>query len=194
MDIEVNTLLAASLEALIHQLIYVLNVYPSDSFAKCTFLGIVGQRNRHSGVVDYISNCIRVAVPLLRQSGVVVVVVGQERIVLRLHILGGNELTIALLEARLRDLILAVHALERRKKKEASFQIQVIPASSSECQELIHGMTNGQWYQVNHHTNDSSSSQAENDEDAEASSSTGGRSIRPIYDNGGISLHATIYP
>jgi hypothetical protein len=192
MDIEVNTLLAASLEALIHQLIYVLNVYPSDSFAKCTFLGIVGQRNRHSGVVDYISNCIRVAVPLLRQNGVVVVVVGQERIVLRLTILGSSELTIALLEARLRDLILAVHALERRKKQDGSFQIQLIPSSSSECRELIHGMTNGQWYQVNNPTNDSSSSsQAGNDESGAESN---GRSIRPIYHSGGLSLHATVPP
>lgn len=192
MDVEVNALLAASLEALIHQLIYVLNVYPSDSFAKCTFLGIVGQRNRHSGVVDYISKCIRVAVPLLRHNGVIVIVVGQERIVLRLPILGGNQVTIALLEARLRDLILSVHALERRKEKEESFQIQVIP--SSECQELIHGMTTGQWYQVNNNKTDSSSSQTDTDAETTLSPSTGGRSIRPIYDHGGLSLHATIAP
>mmetsp|Transcript_5832 Transcript_5832/g.9689 ORF Transcript_5832/g.9689 Transcript_5832/m.9689 type:complete len:195 (-) Transcript_5832:553-1137(-) len=185
MDVEVNALLAASLEALIHQLIYAWNVYPSDSFANCTFLGIVGgQRNRHSSVVAYISNCVHVAVPVLRDRGVVVVVVGHERIVLQLLSLeeqndahqGDDDLFIvknmALLESRLRDLILSVHALERRKKKQECFQIQLIP-SSSDCQELVQGMTNGQWYQVN--------------KDDPSSSNKG--MIRPIFGSGGIALH-----
>jgi hypothetical protein len=161
-DAETTSLLAASLEAFLHQLVFAMNVYPSDSFTKSTFLGIVGQTNRHSGVVDYISQCIHVAVPvLLGGSGSqMIVIVGKERFVLTIRLMQSSRL----MESRLRDLILSVHAMERRKEKHDSFQIQLLPVTD-DCPELIRGMSDGQWYQVNN--------QACTQE---------GRRIRPIHD------------
>ena len=151
----VSSLASAALEAFIHQLVYVGNVYPLDSFMKSTFLGIVGYVNRHSGVVDYISQCIRVAVPVLLtgSGGQVIVHVGRERFILTMSIHSQMLLTeesgpaLRLLESRFRDLILSVHAMERRREKHDSFQIQLRPVR--DCEELVRGISEGNWYQIN---------------------------------------------
>lgn len=166
----ISSLASAALEAFLHQLLYVGNVYPLDSFTKSTFLGIVGYANRHSGVVDYISQCVRVAVPVLLSGsgGQMIVLVGKEHFILTMRINSQSMATeeggptLRLLESRFRDLILSVHAMERRREKHDSFQIQLRPVR--DCEELVRGISEGKWYQVN---------QEPRDNDAV---------IRPIYD------------
>lgn len=180
--VQLKALLAATLEASIHQLVYVLNVYPSSSFTKCIFLGIVGQRNQHKGVVNYISNCIRMALPLLRHDtgAAVVVQAGSERAILRLNLDGDG--TVTSIESRLRSLILKVHGMKQNKKKEQSFCIQLLP-SSTDCQEVIYGLETNQWKQISHTNQQQSQSLA-----------TSSSKVRPIYACGGISLHSTCPP
>ena len=173
-----TSLASAALEAFLHQLIYVGNVYPLDSFTKSTFLGIVGYTNRHSGVVDYISQCIRVAVPVLLtgSGGQMIVLVGKEHFVLTMRINSqtpeqeppGPTATCALrlLESRFRDLILSVHAMERRREKNETFQIHLRPVH--DCEELVRGISEGKWYQIN--------------QDPNSSENNNNGMIRPIYD------------
>lgn len=140
--------MSAALEAFLHQLVYMTNVYPSDSFSKAVFLGIVGYTNRHVGVVEYISQCVQVAVPVLLKGGEMVVsIIGEtiERFVIRIS--GASEQPVRTLESRLRDLILSVHAQQRRKEKKDSFQVQLKPTAEN-CPDLVRGMSEGKWYQV----------------------------------------------
>ena len=165
-DAEFSSLVAASLEAFLHQLVFVMNVYPSDSFSKSTFLGIVGQTNRHPGVVDYISRCIDVAVPVLLGGGQMIVMIGEDRFVLTMRIHPGQhqQQSGRLWESRLRDLILSVQSMERRKENCDSFQVLLRPVD--DCQELVQAMSKGQWYQIN-----------------ELPELDDGRRIRPLFDS-----------
>lgn len=151
-DTEFSSLVAASLEAFLHQLVFVMNVYPSDSFSKSTFLGIVGRTNRHPGVVDYISRCIDVAVPVLLGGGQMIVMICEDRFVLTMRIIPGQQQSLQFdcrqWESRLRDLILSVHSMERNKENCCdSFQVLLRPAD--DCHELVQAMSKGQWYQIN---------------------------------------------
>lgn len=62
-----SSLLAATLEIWCHQLIYVRQVYPRDSFTSTVFLDLQGccYVQRHAAVVQYISDAIELAVPTL---------------------------------------------------------------------------------------------------------------------------------
>eukprot|EP00546_Thalassionema_frauenfeldii_P005744 CAMPEP_0178908422 /NCGR_PEP_ID=MMETSP0786-20121207/7914_1 /TAXON_ID=186022 /ORGANISM="Thalassionema frauenfeldii, Strain CCMP 1798" /LENGTH=155 /DNA_ID=CAMNT_0020580323 /DNA_START=114 /DNA_END=578 /DNA_ORIENTATION=- len=145
-------LFAATLEVLIHQLLYVGNAYPSQSFTKTTFLGIVGQTNRYVGVVDYIRDCVEMAVPVLVAGGQMIVLIGKERFVLSSrhfeikleNIEGASSQLLQTLEGQMRDLILSTHAMQRRKESSDSFQIQLKP-NNENCKELTKGMSEGKW-------------------------------------------------
>mmetsp|Transcript_22752 Transcript_22752/g.33600 ORF Transcript_22752/g.33600 Transcript_22752/m.33600 type:complete len:203 (+) Transcript_22752:61-669(+) len=156
-------LFSATLEVLIHQLLYVGNAYPSQSFTKTIFLGIVGRTNRHVSVVDYIRDCVDMATPVLLSDGggKLIVAIGSERFVLSLRGLNfrpnhddnnNSSQLLPALEGQMRDLILSTHAMKRRKASnendddDDAFQIQLKPNSNS-CPELTKGMSEGNWYQ-----------------------------------------------
>jgi hypothetical protein len=58
-----RSLLASSLETVFHQLLYNRHVYPRDTFDFARFLGVRCRVNRHPGVVRYIQDSVKVAVP-----------------------------------------------------------------------------------------------------------------------------------
>lgn len=60
-----SSLLGGTLEASIHELLYVRRIYPRDSFAPNRFLGVSCHASRHPAIVDYIYNFLEVAVPAL---------------------------------------------------------------------------------------------------------------------------------
>uniref|UniRef100_A0A7S2A333 HORMA domain-containing protein n=1 Tax=Trieres chinensis TaxID=1514140 RepID=A0A7S2A333_TRICV len=60
-----STLLGATLEACVHEILYVRSVYPRDSFAPSRHLGVSCHASRHPGVVDYVYDALSVAVPSL---------------------------------------------------------------------------------------------------------------------------------
>lgn len=60
-----SSLLGAALEAWTHQILYSRRVYSRDSFAPTLFFGIKCYASRHPGVLSYIADALRVAVPAL---------------------------------------------------------------------------------------------------------------------------------
>ena len=60
-----SSLLGGTLEASIHEVLYVRRIYPRDSFAPNRFLGVSCHASRHPAIVDYIYNFLEVAVPAL---------------------------------------------------------------------------------------------------------------------------------
>jgi len=60
-----SNLLGGTLEASIHELLYVRRIYPRDSFAPNRFLGVSCHASRHPAIVDYVYNFLEVAVPAL---------------------------------------------------------------------------------------------------------------------------------
>ena len=59
------TALGGSLEACIHEILYVRSVYPRESFVPSRYLGVSCHASRHPGVVDYIYESLTVAVPAI---------------------------------------------------------------------------------------------------------------------------------
>ena len=57
------TVLSATLESWIHQLLYTRRVYPKETFGAVRFLGVQCYVNRHPGVVSYIDETVKLAVP-----------------------------------------------------------------------------------------------------------------------------------
>jgi hypothetical protein len=60
-----SSLMGAALESWVHELLYMRNVYTTTSFTTATFLGVRCHVSRHPGVVSYISNALKVAVPAI---------------------------------------------------------------------------------------------------------------------------------
>ena len=58
-----GSLLSATLEAWIHLLLYTRGVYPKETFGAIRFLGVKCYVNRHPGVVSYIDETVKLAVP-----------------------------------------------------------------------------------------------------------------------------------
>mmetsp|Transcript_496 Transcript_496/g.545 ORF Transcript_496/g.545 Transcript_496/m.545 type:complete len:140 (-) Transcript_496:44-463(-) len=96
------------------------------------------------------------AVPVLLSGGQMIVLIGIERFILTTHNSNkfplhdeSNFSELQALEGRMRDLIMSVHAMERREqqKYDASFQIQLKP-KDNRCPKLIKGMSEGKWYQA----------------------------------------------
>jgi hypothetical protein len=144
---ELLTMISAFLEICLHELVYAMNVYPLDSFVKTTFLGIVLQINRHVDVVDYISNVASIAVPVLLNGGDMIVLIGDETFQLSLRVDEIHALyRLDFIESRFRDFILCLLSMGRRKEQQETFQVQL--RSVDTCQELINGISNGQWYQI----------------------------------------------
>ena len=58
-------ILGNALEAIIHEILYTVSLYPRDTFTATRYLGITCHACRHPGVVQYIHDALLVALPAL---------------------------------------------------------------------------------------------------------------------------------
>jgi hypothetical protein len=148
-----SSFVSSSLEALVHELLFVLQVYPSETFGKVVLWGVTIHVHRHPGVVEYIRDCVAVAVPVVWQGGQLVVEVGSsQRFLMQVKLSDDTkeESTPLLhrLEGMMRDLLLSLGRLQPPLEEMTDgFQIQLIPALA-DCPALVQQMTAGQWYQT----------------------------------------------
>lgn len=164
---EWSSLLGATLEAWINHLLYVRRVYPRDSFVATRFLGIQCQVNRHPGVVDYIFESLRTAVPALvsgTADEIAVAIFKDECVVLERFVLNFSEridvsreeLPIRELEQGMRNLILRVHSLEgremgslQRRCDSLCFKVTLRvskTASADPSPEVMKALSEGEWF------------------------------------------------
>lgn len=167
-----SSLLSAGLESWAHQLLYVRHVYPRETFAGSSFLGVRCHVSRHPGVVSYITNTLKVAVPSLL-SGVADEISltifdhrgddDEEQYVLRFSDAQINNQisndngdakfpleTMQLLERGIRDLVLSAHALEAGRatmSESVSFKLSLhIPEEDKTCTALNEAFALGTWF------------------------------------------------
>jgi hypothetical protein len=147
----------------LHQVLYVRRVYPKDTFCPTRFLSVQCKAHRHPGVVSYISEAVRVAVPALLDGVAneicLVIVAGQNQVTVEKYCLifskQSNQINLSSmtdLERQVRDLVLSVHTLEGQTPfppaiPDLLFKVKMyIPAENKNCSELNQAMTQGSWF------------------------------------------------
>jgi len=167
-------LLGATLETWAHCLLNSRHLYPRETFQSTRFLGVQCRACRHPGVVSYISDTVRVAVPSLL-SGVAdtfcmaITTAGDddhdddgekviERYTLRIVEIvkdwGENEDTTGVrmqeMERSMRDLVLSVLSLESERataSDSVSFLLTLhLTEENRDCTELNQAFANGTWF------------------------------------------------
>lgn len=152
---EWTSLFAGTLEMWCHQLLYVLGVYPKESFAATNFLGVRCHANRHPDVAKYITETLKVTVPSLLSGSadeVTLVVKKNAFETLDTYSIRVSQLPTLLdtiqeeqaktlirqVERAMRNLILSVHSLQGARSKkyatlgdDASFLIRMRTSSNS---------------------------------------------------------------
>lgn len=169
-----SSLLSATLESWAHQLLYVRHVYPRETFGVSIFLGVRCHASRHPGVVSYITNSLKVAVPSLLSGvtdeisliicdngddGVSSTPRELDKYVVRFSEAQINKEssdakipveTMHQLERGMRNLVLAAHALESggpTMSESVSFRLSLhIPQADSSCLALNEAFAIGAWF------------------------------------------------
>ncbi|GFH52447.1 hypothetical protein CTEN210_08923 [Chaetoceros tenuissimus] len=62
---KLSAILGSFLEVLIHEILYTRSLYPHDAFSPTRHYGVLCHACRHSGVVDYIYDTLKVAIPAI---------------------------------------------------------------------------------------------------------------------------------
>jgi len=173
---QLHALWSAALETWCHELLFMRQVYPRDTFAPTKFLGVSCQACRHPGVVRYITNTLQVIVPSILSGSateVSVVMLKDAFTVSETYTLSVSS-SVALdgdmegkdvleyTERGMRDLILSLLSLESlprmRCTDEASFKLtmRTVEKVDALCPEMTKAFDEGTWYQPNSGTvNDS---------------------------------------
>jgi hypothetical protein len=170
-----SSLLSATLESWAHHMLYVRHVYPRETFGGSSFLGVRCYVARHPGVVSYITNTLKVAVPSLLagvadEISLIIFDNGDystsstspselEKYVLRFSDAQINRtssdakiplVTMQQLERGMRDILLSAHALESGRptlSESVSFRLSLhIPETDSSCLELNEAFAVGTWF------------------------------------------------
>jgi HORMA domain len=164
-----SSLLSAALESWAHQLLYVRHVYPRETFGGSSFLGVRCHVSRHPGVVSYITNTLKVAVPSLLtgvadEISLTIFDNDDENTVLDKYVLrfSGEQIngvssdgkipeeTVQQLERGMRDLVLSAHALESGRatlSESVSFKLSLhIPEEDRTCAALNEAFAVGTWF------------------------------------------------
>jgi hypothetical protein len=153
-----KSLWCAALEIFCHQVLFVRRVYPKETFCSTRFLGVQCKANRHPGVVDYISETIRVIVPALfdgASNEISLVIFDQANNVQH------EKYSLCLSqipkasdeehEREMRDLILSVYTLEGLDSpawnSSITFKITLfLPSENQNCKELNQVLSEGKWF------------------------------------------------
>lgn len=159
------------METWCHEILYLRQVYPRDTFAPTKFLGVSCHACRHAGVVCYITTTLGVIVPSILSGSVthVSLVLMKDAftidetytLIVSSSVLAtntDNDDSLEVLqqtERCLRDLILSVLSLEGLPKKkwtnDASFKLTMQTAEQKDdyCHELTTAFDQGTWYRPN---------------------------------------------
>jgi hypothetical protein len=165
-----HSLWCAALEMFCHQVLYIRRIYPQDTFCHTRFLGVQCRANRHPGVVDYISETVRLVVSAILKGDsdeVSLVLFDQADTMVQHEKYSLNfgrtptQSSILELEREIRDLILSVRTLEGLDppawSPSATFKILLyLPTEKQNCTELNEALADGEWF-----CPDSDSSRAE---------------------------------
>ena len=154
-------LLAAALETWLHLLLYVRCVYPRDTFQCIRFLGVRCKANRHPVVASYISDSLRVAVPVLLHPAAneisLIILDGSSGKQLEKYSLVFSEAlnnarpSLHELETVLRSLILSTLALDGQLTKKVSSDVTFkiilhVDKEDTSCHFLTKALSEGIWY------------------------------------------------
>jgi hypothetical protein len=155
---ERSALWTATLETWCHQILFARRIYPKETFCSTRFLGIQCKANRHPGVVSYIFETIRVAVPAIlngvaNELSLLILHAGEEVEKFSLfYSISGLENDLQLLEKEARNLILSALSLDgqfstQHSSKDLTFKIMLhIPEENQSCRELNQELALGTWF------------------------------------------------